>query len=116
MNSENSFNPYITVRDGERRIVPLAVNANVEPGGVAIVNAFAVATFKRGSIGYVMKNANVTGEPGCLLYLQVNTSYLASLPGNLVLHGLDGVPYKDFYDMPEWFWHRKDRGSLGFES
>jgi len=106
----------MTVRDGDRRIVPLGVNARVEPGGVAMVNSFALATFKPGSIGYVMKNANVTGEPGCLLYLQVNTSYLASLPGNLVLHGLDGVPYKDFYDMPDWFWHRKDRGSLGFSN
>lgn len=114
MNSESSFNPYITVRDGERRIVALAVNATVEPGGVAIVNPYGVAAFKRGSIGYVMKDAMVTGEPGCLLYLQVNTGYLASLPPNLVLHGLDGVPYKDFYDMPDWFWHRKDRGSLGF--
>lgn len=103
----------MTVYAGERKIVPLGVSAQVKDGGTAIVNGFALAHLQRGAVGYVMKNGNVSAERGSFLYLQLNLSYFARLNPMAVFNDMQGVKFRDLYDMPDWFWHRKDFGSPG---
>jgi len=113
--NDNNFNPFMTVGAGERKIVPLGVSAQVLNGGTALVNPHAVGRFKKGSTGFILKNANLEAEKGCFLYLQVKTGYLARLNPNIVLNGMEGVKFTDLYDMPDWFWDSQDRRSLGLD-
>lgn len=96
---------------GERRVVPAGFHAQVIKGGIAIINAKATAQFFSGSVGYVLKDANVIAHKDSNVYLQVNTAYFAQMDWYSVLNGLGVNDPRNFYDMHPKFWDR--RGGRG---
>ena len=99
---------FITVNDGERRVVPENVVALVRSGGAVIADNNADISLEPGAVGYVMSGADVCFLDGASVYLQINTAYLAGMDWFSVQHGLGVNDARNFYVMPDWFWQRKD--------
>ncbi len=101
-------NPYITVGNGERRIVPQGVSALVRNGGTVVVNSDGNAALESGAVGFVMTGADIVFQKGADVYVQVNTAFFAGMDWYSVHNGLGVNQAKVFYAMPGWFWKRKD--------